>query len=128
MKMTLFFKNIKHTPALDYRIEQKSELLSKYFEGNFEVQWYCYTKTKEHSADVCIIAPRFRYRASASSENLYKCLDEVIQKLERQLVKKKEILRDKIHRGKKNTLKQNRIIELFNEEEKEQFLQQEDAC
>lgn len=115
MKLTLFFKNIKHTPSIDHRIEQKSEHLSKYFNGGFEVQWFCYTKLGVHSADVCVIGPKYRYRASAASENLYKCFDLVMDKLEKQLYRKKEKVRDRIHRGK-NSSKQQQIIQLFKEE------------
>ena len=99
MKLTLCFKNISHTPALDFRIEQKSQHLSKYFEGNFEVQWYCYAKGVNHTADVCVIGPHYRLRASAKEDSLYKCLDEVVEKLERQLDKRKDQLRNKLHRG-----------------------------
>jgi len=100
MKLTLFFKNIDHTPALDYRIEQKSEHLSKFFDGGFEVQWYCYAKTGFHSADICVIGPRYRLRATASDDNLYKCLDQVVDKMEKQLHKRKDKIREKIHRQK----------------------------
>jgi len=124
MKLTLFFKNIDHTPALDYRIEQKSEHLAKFFEGGFEVQWYCYAKAKSgHSADICVIGPKYRLRATASDDNLYKCLDQVVDKMEKQLHKKKDIIREKIHRQKltgpnikdkeikKNILRESRVIQ-----------------
>ena len=113
MKLTLFFKNMKQTPALDSRIVEKSEYLSRFFDGSFEVQWYCYAKPGLHKADVCVIGPQYRYRASASSENLYKCLDLVLMKMTKQLHKSKEKKRDKIH---KSAVKKNQLIYLFKDE------------
>jgi len=124
MKLTLFFKNIKHTPALDSRIEQKSGYLSKYFEGGFEVQWYCYAKTGVHIADVCVIASKHRYRASAKADNLYKCLDMVMDKVEKQLYRDKDKRSERTHR--KGTDK-NKVVYLFKEEGKIRKTREEEA-
>ncbi len=113
MKLTLFFKNIKHTPALDSRIEEKSQHFSKYFDGMFEVQWYCYAKTGTHVTNVCLIGAGYRYRASATSENLYKSFDLVLEKMMRQLQKRKEKVRDRIH---KSAEKKSQLLYLFKEE------------
>lgn len=110
MKLTLFFKNIKHTPAIDSRIEEKSQHFSKYFKGSFEVQWYCYAKTGTHVTNICLIGEGYRCRATASSENLYKSFDIVLEKMMRQLQKRKEKSRDKIHKG---SSRKNQVIYLF---------------
>lgn len=114
MKLTLFFKNIKHTAAIDSRIEEKSQNFSKYFEGGFEVQWYCYAKTGTHVTNICLIGPGYRCRATAASENLYKSFDLVFEKMTRQLQKRKEKVRDRIHKG---AARKNQLIYLFKEEE-----------
>ncbi len=114
MKLTLFFKNIKHTPAIDSRIEEKSQSFAKYFEGNFEVQWYCYAKTGTHVTNVCLIGAGFRCSASATSDNLYKSFDLVLEKMVRQLQKRKEKVRDRIHKG---ATRKGQLIYLFTEEE-----------
>lgn len=114
MKLTLFFKNIKHTPALDSRIEEKSQHFSKYFEGSFEVQWYCYAKTGTHVTNVCLIGSGYRCRASASADNLYKSFDLVLDKMMKQLQKRKEKVRDRIHKG---AARKTQLLYLFKEEE-----------
>lgn len=114
MKLTLFFKNIKHTAAIDSRIEEKSQNFSKYFEDGFEVQWYCYAKTGTHVTNVCLIGAGYRCRASAQSDNLYKSFDLVLDKMMRQLQKRKEKVRDKIHKG---AARKSQLIYLFKEEE-----------
>ena len=113
MKLTLFFKNIKHTPALDSRIEEKSQHFSKYFDGMFEVQWYCYAKTGTHITNVCLIGAGYRCRASASSDNLYKSFDLVLEKMLRQLQKRKEKVRDRIYKGAD---RKNHLLYLFKDE------------
>lgn len=113
MKLTLFFKNIKHTPALDSRIEEKSQHFSKYVDGVFEVQWYCYAKTGTHVTNVCLIGSGYRCRASASSDNLYKSFDLVLDKMLRQLQKRKEKFKNKIHRG---ATRKSHLLYLFKEE------------
>lgn len=113
MKVTVFFKNIKHTPALDSRIEEKSLHFSKYFDGGFEVQWYCYAKLGVHITNLCVIGAGYRFRASAESDNLYKTFDLVLDKMEKQLLKRKEKTRDRIH---KNANKKSQLLYLFTEE------------
>jgi putative sigma-54 modulation protein len=113
MKLTLFFKNIKHTPALDSRIEEKSQHFAKYFDGMFEVQWYCYAKTGTHVTNICLIGSGYRCRASATSDNLYKSFDLVLDKMMRQLQKRKEKFRDRIHRG---TSRKSQLLYLFKDE------------
>ena len=44
MKIVSSFKHLDHTPALDEKIEAKSQKLKKFFEGNFEVYWTCYIR------------------------------------------------------------------------------------
>jgi putative sigma-54 modulation protein len=90
MKITSSFKHLEHTPAIDQKIQDKSQKLNKYFEGNFEVQWTCHVRDDgAHCADIKIIGPSFEYHAGAHSETLYKSLDMVISKIERQIQKKK---------------------------------------
>lgn len=113
MKLTLFFKNIKHTAAIDSRIEEKSQHFSKYFEGMFEVQWYCYAKAGTHITNVCLIGSGYRCRASAASDNLYKSFDLVLDKMLKQLQKRKEKVRDRTHKG---TTRKSQLLYLFKDE------------
>jgi putative sigma-54 modulation protein len=93
MKITTCFRHLEHTPALDVRIQEKSQHLVKYFSGNFELQWYCFAKDKKQVADVCVIGNGFKLHASAESDSLYKSFDLVVDKVETQMRK----LKDKLH-------------------------------
>ncbi len=98
MNLTISFKHLEHTPSLDQKIRSKSEKLEKYFDGKFSVKWTCYVKEKKHYAEIDVSGPRVAYHATADSDNLYKSLDKVIHKIERQLSKKKQIGKNHIHR------------------------------
>ncbi|HLE11826.1 MAG: ribosomal subunit interface protein [Bdellovibrionales bacterium RIFOXYD12_FULL_39_22] len=97
MNVTITFKHMEHTPALDERIREKSKKLERYFHGNSNVKWTCYTKEGKHFSEVDVSGARFSYHASAGSDNLYKSFDLVIGKIERQVEKKQQIGKDHIH-------------------------------
>ena len=65
MKLKISFKHLKHTPALDERIKEKSEKLDKYFEGNTSVSWVCWVHGDEHWAEIKVHGPGFDFFAKA---------------------------------------------------------------
>lgn len=100
MNLTISFKNMKHTPSLDMRIREKSSKFKKFMDGKLNVKWTCYVKNNRHCAEVDIYGSQFDYHAKANSDSLYKTLDLVIGKVEKQLYKRKNRWKDKLHRKK----------------------------
>jgi putative sigma-54 modulation protein len=98
MKVTISFKQMDHTPSLDDMIRKKSEKIAKYMNGKTELKWTCFVKNQVHFAEISLIGPQIFYNATASSENLYKSLDLAVEKIEKQLSKKKERMKNKLHR------------------------------
>lgn len=98
MEITISFINLEHTPALDKRIREKSKKLDKYFEKNAHVKWSCYVKDNNHYAEVRVSGPNLDYHATAHTDSLYKTLDLTIDKLEKQLAKRKDKMKNKLHR------------------------------
>lgn len=112
MKIVSSFKHLEHTPALDHKIQQKSQKLKKYFDGNFEVQWTCYVRDDgAQCAEIKLLGPSFEYHANAFADNLYKSLDKVVSKIERQVQKKKEKLRSRINHKHSPTFKDHQVAE-----------------
>lgn len=128
MKVTISFKQLEHTPSLDERIHSKSEKFKKYFEGNFEVQWTCYTQSKDHVAEIKLVGPSFTYHASGKSDNLYKALDVVANKLEKQLQKKKGKWKEHIHQKHPHPVKGAPIAEMIRDEEDYQYYIEEESA
>jgi len=100
MKVTISLLHLDHTESIDKRIQEKSEKLAKYFNGNIHCKWTCWVKEGNHYAEIDISGPTFSYHAKADSDSLYKTLDKVVHKMDRQLSKKRDKLKNKIHRRK----------------------------
>ncbi len=106
MKITISFKHLNHTEALDQRIKEKTKKLQKFFQGNVEVHWTCYVDDTNHIADVKLLGPNFEYFACAKSNSLYKTIDMAVSKIEKQVSKKKERWKDHIHHKHTSYLKE----------------------
>lgn len=117
MKLKISFKNLSHTEALDGRIKEKSEKFTKYFEGNTNINWFCGVHNGEHWAEIKFHGPKFSFFAKASSDNLYKCLDLVVEKMERQIEKQKDQKKDKLHKHAYQTPKYIGIDQAIRDEE-----------
>lgn len=99
MKITTSFLHLEHTPALDQKIKETTEKLSKFFHDKGTIKWSCYVKNGEHFAEIYYHAPQCEYHAKAWSLNLYQSIDMVVDKIEKQVFKRKEKY-NKIHREK----------------------------
>lgn len=98
MKLTISFKHLEHTPALDARIQEKARRFEKFLGGELDVKWTCTTDQGVHHTDIALNGPSFHFQASADSENLYKSFDLAVNKLEKQLQRQKAKWRNKLHR------------------------------
>jgi putative sigma-54 modulation protein len=90
MKITISFLHLEHTPALDQKIREKSEKLSKFFKDKGTMKWSCFVKNGQHYAEVSYHASHFEYHATAHSEDMYHTIDLVVDKVEKQIYKNKE--------------------------------------
>ena len=117
MKLKISFKHLEHTPSLDQRIQEKSQHFEKYFQGNTTVQWFCWVHNDEHWAEVKVHGPKFDFFAKASADNMYKSLDLVVEKMERQFEKQKDIKRNKLHSHPYETPKYKEIEARIKDEE-----------
>jgi putative sigma-54 modulation protein len=95
MKVTITFRHLDHTPSLDERIHEKSDKLSKYLGGKSHIKWSCYVKEGNHYAEIDISGPNYSYHATGHTDSLYKTIDLVVGKIEKQLQKKKDKTKNK---------------------------------
>jgi putative sigma-54 modulation protein len=127
MKLKISFKHLEHTPSLDQRIKEKSEKFEKYFQGNTSVQWTCWVHHEEHWAEVKVHGPKFDFFAKASADNMYKSLDLVVEKMERQFEKQKDIKRNKLHAYPYETPKYKELKNRIKDEE-DYYLQNQESA
>lgn len=129
MKLKITFKHLDHTPALDERIREKSEKFEKYFQGNTSVQWFCWVHNDEHWAEIKVHGPKFNFFAKACADNMYKSLDLVVDKMERQVEKQKDQKRNKMHSHPYETPKYKEIQRCIDDEEEfyEKYMDEKSA-
>jgi putative sigma-54 modulation protein len=76
---------MEHTPALDTLIRDKSQKFSKWLGPDSQVKWVCWVDGKDQWSEVSIHSGHKEYFAKAQSEDLYKTVDLVIQKIHNQM-------------------------------------------
>ena len=101
MQLNISYKHLDSSEAIETQIKNKSSHLKKYFQGRLDVDWVCSIDGQEHKSEVHVHAGHFTFHAHASDKNLYHTLDMALHKIEKQLSKKNELLKDKIHSHKK---------------------------
>ena len=67
-------------------------------EGKTHAKWNCYVEDHEHYAEIDLVGPKCEFHASAHSDSMYKSIDLVLAKLEKQIQKKNGKRKNKMHR------------------------------
>lgn len=97
MNLQINFHQMESTPAIKEKIQKKSEKLKKFFNGKFDINWTCAVDKAGHHSQVTVGCDGFTLNAESVRDDLYKTFDDVIEKLEKQLNKKKSLARNHIH-------------------------------
>ena len=103
MRIETTFIHLEGTEALEGRIRERSGRLSKWVPDKAVVRWNCRAKGKDHHAEARITGLGDDLSAKASSDSLYKSIDLAVAKLEKQLERRKEKRKNKIHTATKIT-------------------------
>ncbi|WP_066871854.1 ribosome hibernation-promoting factor, HPF/YfiA family [Clostridium mediterraneense] len=115
MKVKVHARNIKLTEALKESVEKKVSKLEKYFIDDVEAKVTLSVQKNRHIVEVLIPFNGIAIRAEEVTDDMYKSVDLVEEKLERQIVKYKT----KLKRGEYNSLKYSKVEEMPDEENEE---------
>lgn len=99
MKVTVMSKNIEITPALREMIEKKISKLDKYFEKEVYAKVTISVQKSRHIVEVTIPFSGIMLRAEEATEDMYKSIDMVEEKLVRQIRKQKTKLSRKYNQS-----------------------------
>lgn len=99
MKVTVMSKNIEITPALREMIEKKISKLDKYFEKEVDAKVTISVQKSRHIVEVTIPFSGIMLRAEEATEDMYKSIDMVEEKLVRQIRKQKTKLSRKYNQS-----------------------------
>ena len=94
MHVTVTFRHLDSSDALRRYAEEKTERLVKYLIEPAEVHWVLSVEKIRHIADVTIVTNGVTIKAQEDTEDMYSAIDLVIDKLEKQVKRYKERLKD----------------------------------
>ncbi|MEW6057079.1 MAG: ribosome-associated translation inhibitor RaiA [Bdellovibrionota bacterium] len=100
MRVHITFKQMDATEAIKLHVQEKSERLDKFVSDAIEANWVLFVEADNHVADLRVHGPHIDYFAQAKTPDLYQSIDEVVEKIEKQLRKHKEIVKDHLHRNR----------------------------
>ena len=89
MKVTVYAKNIELTDALKNTVEKKISKLGKYFDGDVEAKVTLSVIRNNQIIEVMIPFNGIYLRGEESTDDMYKSIDLVEDKLEGQIRKQK---------------------------------------
>lgn len=115
MRVTVIGKNINVTPALKEIVEKKISKLNKYFEPDTEARATLTVQKNRQILEVTISFNGVILRCEEATDDMYKSIDLVQAKLERQIRKQKT----KLQRRNNESLRFNSIKEIALEEDDE---------
>ncbi len=102
MQISVTFRHMDSTKALKEHAIARIEHLEHYFDQVQDVHVVLSAERKQHIAEVTVHSPGEVFNATASTEDMYRTLDVVMEKLERHMVKRKEIVKLSSHRADKS--------------------------
>lgn len=98
MNLEISYRHMDSTEAIESKIKEKADHLTKYIDGMFNVRWVCGVENGRHHSEVHIHHNHQDFHAHSEGDNLYHTFDEVLQKISKQLRENKKKVKDKIHR------------------------------
>lgn len=102
MQMEYVLKNTrtKGSEIKDF-LEDKTSKLEKFIHGHFHARWNITFEADEHEAHLHITGNDVDQIGKARNHNLLTAIEEAVDKVERQLVKHKEIIKNHKPRGER---------------------------
>ena len=93
MHVTVTFRHIEKSEPLRNYAEEKTERLVKYLAEPIEVHWVLTVEKIRHIADATVTGS-ITIKAQGDTQDMYSAIDMVIEKLEKQVRKHKEKVKD----------------------------------
>ncbi len=94
MQINITGQNLKITESLKEYIEKKFEKLTRHFDHVINIHVVLAVEKLEHNAEASLQVSGNKIFANASNEGMYAAIDKLVDKLDRQIVKHKEKLKD----------------------------------
>lgn len=100
MQIHVTFKQMAATDALKSHAQVKTEKLGKFTNGAYNADWVLFVDADDHVAELRVHGPHVDCFAEAKTQDMYRSIEDAVDKVERQLRKHKETLKDHLHRDR----------------------------
>ena len=97
MTVNISFKHLGPSQAIKEYTTEKSAKLEKYFKGRISITWNFSSEKTKRIAHCHLLGNDMNYFGEASTKDLYASIDLAIDKIEKQLRKHKEIVKNHLH-------------------------------
>ncbi len=94
MQVNITFRHLESTDALKTHVREKVAHIQRYIDRPSDAHVVLYVQSLEHHADINLKAGPFLLRGRARSGDMYASIDAAAEKIERQLKKHKEKLKN----------------------------------
>lgn len=98
MIISISFKHMDTSEALKAYTEEKSERLKKYFDGKIHLTWNFSVENMEKIAHCHLVGNHMDYFGEAGTEDFHASVDQAIDRIEKQIRRHKEIVKDHLHK------------------------------
>ena len=94
MQLDVSFRHFAPDESLKTFVQDKSETLKKYFQGNIHLTWILTQEKLGANAHCHLLGNNMDYFGEASNHSFMTAIEEALHRVETQVRKKKEMVRD----------------------------------
>ena len=99
MDINLSFKQMDASDAIKFYTGEKCENLQKYFNGRIQVSWTFSAEKLNFVAHCHLVGNHMDYFGEGHAEDIHAAIDAAFDKIEKQVRKHKEIVKDHLHKN-----------------------------
>lgn len=103
MELKMSFKHMKPSNAIKTFATEKSQKLAKYFRGRISVNWNFVVEKQAHVAHCHMVGNNMDFFGEGETEDMQASIDVAISRIEKQLRKTKEVVKDHLHKTARKT-------------------------
>ena len=125
MELDIFFKNIEATDAIKNYVEKKVKKFTKILGNDIEIKVTLSTEKFRQIAEIIINVKGIVIKGEEESNDMYSAIDLVVDKVERQIKRYREKLKNKKHETKENMLLSMKILSAEKETDSPKIIKSE---
>ncbi len=99
MRTVITGRHMDVSPALHERVDKKLKKLDKYFGSNTEAHVFMHVEKGRHIMEITIVYDGITFRAEEHSDNMFKSIDSVLKKIDKQIKHHRSKLEKRLKTG-----------------------------